>query len=103
MDSKLSRRDLIKSTAVSASLPLCHVFSAGDCPAGFHKYCRAFQHLSSTVPGRGSSGVHESGLGHFDPQTLSLRKEQMVVDNAFEHHRDVMAEIIRRARERSAR
>jgi len=49
--------------------------------------------------------VHESGFGHFDAQTLSLRKEQIptitVVDDTFEHHRDIMAEIIKRARERS--
>jgi len=91
--------------ALMSVLPLYHVFSAGGYPAGFHKYCRAFQHLSSAAPGRGSSGVHESGFGHFDAQTLSLRKEQIptitVVDDTFEHHRDIMAEIIKRARERS--
>jgi hypothetical protein len=92
--------------ALMSILPLYHVFSAGAYPAGFHKYCRAFQHLSSPAPGRGSSGVHESGFGHFDPKTFSLRKEQIptitVVDDTFDRHRDIMAEIIKRAKERAA-
>jgi hypothetical protein len=91
--------------ALMSILPLFHVFSASAYPPAFKKYCRAFQHLSSPAPGRGSTGVHESGFGHFDPKTFSLRDEQIptitVVDDTFERHRDVMAEIIKRAKERT--
>jgi hypothetical protein len=92
--------------ALTSSLPLFHAFSASGYPSGFKKYCRAFEHLSSPAPGRESSGVHESGFGHFDPKTLSMREEQIptitVVDDTFERYRDVMAEIIKRAKERVA-
>jgi hypothetical protein len=91
--------------ALMSVLPLFHVFSASAYPPAFKKYCRAFQHLSSPAPGRGSSGVHESGFGHFDPKSMSLRDEQIptitVVDDTFEKHRDIMAEIIKRAKERT--
>lgn len=69
------------------------------------KYSRNFQHLSSPAPGRGSSGVHESGFGHFNPETLSLSEHAIptlqVVDDTFTQHRDMMAAIIERAKERS--
>ena len=92
--------------ALMAFMPLFHVFSAGGYPPAMKKYVRAFQHLSHPAPGRGSSGVHESGFGHFNPQTLSLGKEQIptltVVDDTFEKYRDVMTEIIQKAKERIA-
>jgi hypothetical protein len=69
------------------------------------KYSHAFQHLSSPAPGRGSSGVHESGFGHFNPETLSLSPTSIptlqVVDDTFTRHRDVMTEIIKRAKQRA--
>lgn len=90
--------------ALMAFIPLFHVFSEHAYPEAFRKYCRAFQHLSHPAPGRGSSGVHESGFSHFDPQTLSLDPQQIptitVVDDTFDRYRDVMAEIIARAKER---
>jgi len=59
------------------------------------------------VPGRGSSGVHESRFAHFDPKTLSLGKEQIpaitAVEDTFKKYRDVMAEILREAKERVGR
>ena len=92
--------------ALLSFIPLYHVFSDHAYPPGFHKYCRAFQHLSHPAPGRGSSGVHESGFSRFDPKTLSLSPEQIptitVVDDTFERYRDVMAQIIARAKERGA-
>jgi hypothetical protein len=73
--------------------------------ARWRKYSRFFQHLSSPAPGRGSSGVHESGFGRFDPNTLSLSPNAIptlqVVDDTFTAHRDAMEEIIRRARARA--
>lgn len=92
--------------ALQGVLPVYHVFPARGYPPAFEKYCRTFSHLSHPAPGRGSSGVHESGFGHFDPKTLSLSPHEIptitVVDDTFEKHRDVMAEIITRAKERGA-
>jgi len=90
--------------ALMSLMPLFHVFSGGGYPPAMKKYVRAFQHLSLPAPGRGSSGVHESGFGHFNPKTLNLGKEQIptitVVDDTFEKYRDVMTEIIQKAKER---
>ena len=48
--------------------------------------------------------MHESGFGHFNLNSLALGKEQIpaitVVDDTFEKHRGVLAEIIQRAKER---
>ena len=69
------------------------------------QYSKYFQHLSSPAPGRGSSGVHESGFGRFDPDTLSLSPNAIptlqVVEDTFAKHRDAMAAIIQRAKERA--
>jgi len=90
--------------ALMGFMPLFHVFSGGGYPPAMKKYVRAFQHLSLPAPGRGSSGVHESGFGHFNPKTLNLGKEQIptitVVDDTFDKYRDVMAEIIQKAKGR---
>ena len=90
--------------ALMSFIPLYQVFSEPAYPAAFEKYSRAFQHLSSPAPGRGSSGVHESGFGHFNPKTLSLNEHLIptitVVDDTFDRHRDVMAAIIARAKGR---
>ena len=66
-------------------------------------YARFFSHLSHPAPGRGSSGVHESGFGRWDPATLSLTKREgliatlNVVDDTFTKYRDEMAAVIARA------
>ena len=90
--------------ALMSFMPLFHVFSGGGYPPAMKKYVRAFEHLSLPAPGRGSSGVHESGFGHFNPKTLNLGKEQIptitVVDDTFEKYRDVMTEIIEQAKQR---
>ena len=91
--------------ALMSFIPLYHVFSETAFPAAFSKYARAFQHLSHPAPGRGSSGVHESGFGHFDSADLGLSEHQIptitIVDDTFDHHRDVMGAIIARAKERA--
>jgi hypothetical protein len=91
--------------ALMSFIPLFHVFYTPAYPPGMQKYVRAFQHLSHPAPGRGSSGVHESGFARFDSKTLSLNQEQIptisVVNDTFENHRDVMAEIIQKAKERA--
>ena len=83
--------------ALAAFLPLHQVYWPRLAP-----YVRAFSHLSHPAPGRGSSGVHESGFG---AQTLSLvRRDGLiptltVVDDTFAAHQDQMAAVIRRAAE----
>ncbi|MFI5257673.1 MAG: hypothetical protein ACHQRK_10460 [Gemmatimonadales bacterium] len=69
------------------------------------RYSRSFSHLSSPAPGRGSSGVHESGFGRFDTETLGLYPNTIptlqIVDDTFTTHRDVMTSIIQRAKQRA--
>jgi hypothetical protein len=87
--------------ALHGFIPLYH---AGGGPR-WQKYSRFFQHLSSPAPGRGSSGVHESGFGHFNNETLSLSPNAIptlqVVDDTFAKYRDVMTAIIQRAKQRA--
>jgi hypothetical protein len=91
--------------ALMSLIPVYHVGGPAGYPAAFSKYGRSFQHLSHPAPGRGSSGVHESGFSRFDPQSLSLSQTQIptitVVDDTFDRYRDVMAEIIVRAKQRA--
>jgi len=67
-------------------------------------YARFFSHLSHPAPGRGSSGVHESGFSKWDPATLSLTKRPgfiptlNIVDDTFTKYRDVMAAVIAQAK-----
>jgi diadenosine tetraphosphatase ApaH/serine/threonine PP2A family protein phosphatase len=80
------------------------MFQVGLGPV-WSKYSRAYQHLSSPAAGRGSSGVHESGFGKFNPETLSLSPNSIptlqVVDDTFTRHRDVMTAIIHHAKQRA--
>lgn len=73
--------------------------------ARWQKYARFFSHLSAPAPGRGSSGVHESGFGRFNADTLGLSPNAIptlqVVDDTFTKYRDVMAAIISRAKARA--
>ena len=73
--------------------------------ARWQKYARFFQHLSAPAPGRGSSGVHESGFGRFNTETLGLSPNAIptlqVVDDTFTKYRDVMTAIIARAKARA--
>ncbi|HEY2849450.1 MAG TPA: hypothetical protein VGI97_06205 [Gemmatimonadaceae bacterium] len=69
------------------------------------RHAKFFSHLSTPAPGRGSSGVHESGFGRFNAETLMLNPNSIptlqIVDDTFDKHRDTMAEVIKRARERA--
>jgi len=66
------------------------------------KYARTFSHLSHPAPGRGSSGVHESGFGRFNAETLSLGPGTIptitVVDDTFSTQRALMEAVIERAK-----
>jgi hypothetical protein len=83
-------------------IPLYHVYAAHAVP-----FARFFSHLSHPAPGRGSSGVHESGFSRFDPKTLSLPQRTgllptlSVVDDTFTAHRSEMAAVIQAARRRA--
>ena len=87
-----------------ALLAFIPVYQAGGGPL-WQKYSRFFSHLSTPAPGRGSSGVHESGFGRFDATSLELRPGTIptlqVVDDTFARHRDVMAAVIERAQARA--
>ena len=80
-------------------IPLYHVYTPRAVP-----FARFFSHLSHPAPGRGSSGVHESGFGRWDPATLSLSKRDgliptlMVVDDTFTGYREQMAAVIAQAK-----
>ncbi len=80
-------------------IPLYHVYSPHGVP-----YARFFSHLSHPAPGRGSSGVHESGFNRWDQATLSLSKREgliptlNVVDDTFTKYRDQMAAVIAQAK-----
>ena len=92
--------------ALLSCIPVYHVFSEQGYPPAFSKYCRAFQHLSHPAPGRGSSGVHESGFSRFNPDTFGLSEHRIptitIVNDTFDRYRDVMAAIIAKAKERAS-
>jgi hypothetical protein len=73
--------------------------------ARWQKYAKFFSHLSAPAPGRGSSGVHESGFGRFNTETLGLSPNAIptlqVVDDTFTKYRDTMSAIIARAKQRA--
>lgn len=73
--------------------------------ARWQKYARFYSHLSAPAPGRGSSGVHESGFGRFNTETLGLSPTAIptlqVVDDTFTKYRDTMAAVIARAKARA--
>ncbi len=80
------------------------MFHAGG-GARWRKYAHFFQHLSAPAAGRGSSGVHESGFGRFNTETLGLSPNAIptlqVVDDTFTKYRDTMRAIIAKAKARA--
>ena len=91
--------------ALCGFIPVYHAGGGGLVRPGWQRYSKFFQHLSLPAPGRGSTGVHEAGFGTFNMETLMLRSDAIptlnVVDDTFTQHRDVMAAVIRKARERA--
>ena len=88
-----------------ALLEFIPMYHAGPGAPIVAEYARFFQHLSHPAPGRGSSGVHESGFGRWNPQTLSLSPTQIptlnIVDDTFRDHRTEMEAVITEARRRA--
>ena len=86
--------------ALLSFIPFYHVYSPRAA-----KYARFFSHLSHPAPGRGSSGVHESGFSEFNAATLSLSPGTIptlqVVDDTFTKQRPVMKDLIARAKQRA--
>jgi hypothetical protein len=84
--------------ALPAFIPLYHVYAPRFAP-----FARFFSHLSHPAPGRGSSGVHESGFGRWNPETLELSRREgliptlTVVDDTFTTYREQMGAVIRTA------
>ncbi len=86
-------------------IPLYQSGGGGLFKPEVQRYARFFQHLSHPAPGRGSSGVHESGFGRFNAKTLALSPDAIptvnIVDDTFSTHRDVMAAVIAAAMTRA--
>ncbi len=84
--------------ALLGLIPLFHVYSPQAT-----KYARFFAHLSHPAPGRGSSGVHESGFGRYDPATSSMGPGPIptvtVVDDTFTTYREQFAAALARAKQ----
>ena len=87
--------------ALFAFIPLFQVYAPQAT-----KYARFFSHLSHPAPGRGSSGVHESGFGEFDAATSGMGKGAegliptiTVVDDTFTTHQDQLAAALARAKQ----
>jgi hypothetical protein len=91
--------------ALLSFIPVFHVQSESAYRPAYTKYARAFQHLSHPAPGRGSSGLHESGFARFDPKIVPAETLIVptitVVDDTFDQYRDVMADLILQARQRA--
>ncbi|MEP6731947.1 MAG: hypothetical protein ABJE10_14970 [bacterium] len=91
--------------ALLGFIPVYHAGGGGLVRPGWLRYSQFFQHLSLPAPGRGSTGVHEAGFGTFNTQTLMLHPDAIptlnVVDDTFSQHRDVMAAVIAKAKERA--
>ena len=83
-------------------IPVYHAGGGGR----WRKYARFFSHLSAPAPGRGSSGVHESGLRavqHRDarPQSRMRFRRCKWWTTRSRRYRDVMAAVIGRAKARA--
>ena len=91
--------------ALLSFIPVFHVQMESAYRPAYTKYGRAFEHTSHPAPGRGSRGVHEFGFGRFDPKIVPAETLIMptitVVDDTFDQHRDVMADLILQARQRA--
>lgn len=87
--------------ALMSILPVYQIFPSRGYPAAFQKYSRSFEHLSHPAPGRGSSGVHESGFGRFRAQVAPdqpVIPTITVVDDTFDKYRPAMEQIIEGAK-----
>jgi hypothetical protein len=91
--------------ALLSFIPLYHAGGGGLGGPLVQRHARFFQHLSHPAPGRGSSGVHESGFSPFNAGTGSLAATAIptlnIVDDTFAQYREQMRSVIRMAKERA--
>ncbi len=91
--------------ALLSFIPVFHVQRESAYRPAYTKYAWAFQHLSHPAPGRGSSGLHESGFARFDPKIVPAETLIVptitVVDDTYDRYREVMADLILQARQRA--
>jgi hypothetical protein len=91
--------------ALLSFIPVFHVQRESAYWPAYTKYARAFEHLSHPAPGRGSSGLHESGFARFDPKIVPADSLVIptitVVDDTFDRYREVMADLILQAKQRA--
>src|SRR5256886_14661746 len=84
-----------RSAGLLEFIPLYHVYTPRAVP-----FARFFSHLSHPAPGRGSSGVHESGVSRWEPAPLSLSKRDglipppMVVGDTFTADREQLGAVV---------
>jgi hypothetical protein len=91
--------------ALMEFIPLYQSFGQTLVAGEVQRHAKFFQHLSHPAPGRGSSGVHESGFGRWNPDTLSLTDTTIptltVVDDTVDRYRAEMTAVIDRAKSRA--
>ncbi len=85
-------------------IPMNHVPRYSLYPQASYEAVASFNHLSYPAPGRGSSGVHEIGFGHYRPVTLEQTQIPTItfVDDTFTKNRDVVMKDIATAKARFA-
>jgi hypothetical protein len=91
--------------ALLGVIPMYHSFGQTLVTDHVQRYAKFFQHLSHPAPGRGSSGVHESGFARWNSQTLSLTDAAIptlnIVDDTFDSYRTEMDAVIQAAKRRA--
>jgi hypothetical protein len=82
--------------AQMAFIPMSHVARYALHPIANFDHVASFEHLSHPAPGRGSSGVHESGFGTYRPVTLDQRTIPTITfaDDTFSRYRSLAAQDI---------
>jgi hypothetical protein len=89
--------------AQMACIPMSQVTRYAQYPAGQDAYIRSYEHLSRPAPGRGSTGVHEAGFGHFKPDIKSDQRAiptLTIVDDTYDQQREAMRTYIAAAKSR---
>ncbi len=86
--------------ALGAVMPVSQLGAPAQWPEIFSKYCRAFMHLSSGDPSRGSTGVHEAGFREFRlaPDAEYWWPTVTIVDGTIERAPERVEEVIAQAK-----
>lgn len=87
--------------AQMAYIPMSQVTRYALHPAGHDRYVRSYEHLSRPAPGRGSTGVHEAGFGHYKPDIAADQRAIptiTIVDDTFDKEQATMESYIAQAK-----